>query len=91
MCKTNDINTLMSFPFVGVSKEVENALLSWIQEVELDSRHSYVTVLYTWYLQRGNYRDGMFQSVLVAFMLTFNHFSCTCHVSAIRAVGLSCK
>lgn len=89
MCENNAIELLMTFPFVGVVKEVETVLLSRIQEVEPDSRHAYVNILYAWYFRRGNYRGGMFQFVLVAFMLKFEHFRCTCHVSTIRAVGLS--
>jgi len=90
MCENNAIELFMSFPFVGVVKEVEIALLSRIEELEPDSRHSYANILYSWYFRRGNYRDGMFQFVLVALVL-MKHFRCTCHVSTIRAVDLSRK
>ncbi|KAF5363323.1 hypothetical protein D9756_000589 [Leucocoprinus leucothites] len=58
MCENDAIDTFMSFDFAGISKEVEAALSFKARNAEPGSRPSYAHILYTWYVRRGNYRDG---------------------------------
>lgn len=59
MCENNAVESFMSFDFAGIAKEVEAALSFKARNVEPNSRPAYAHILYTWYVQKGNYRDGM--------------------------------
>ncbi|KAF9452001.1 hypothetical protein P691DRAFT_795643 [Macrolepiota fuliginosa MF-IS2] len=58
MCENDAIAVFMSFDFAGIAKEVEAALSFKARNAEPNSRPAYAHILYTWYVQRGNYRDG---------------------------------
>ncbi|KAJ3566967.1 hypothetical protein NP233_g6671 [Leucocoprinus birnbaumii] len=58
MCENDAVDILMSFDFAGISKEVEAALSFKARNAEPDSRPEYAHILYTWYVRRGNHRDG---------------------------------
>jgi nuclear pore complex protein Nup160 len=60
MCENDAIDAFMSFDFAGIAKEVEAALSFKARNADPDSRPAYAHILYTWYVRRGDYRDGMF-------------------------------
>lgn len=59
MCESNEVELLMSFNFVGFSDEVEDALSFKARNADPLKRPLYSQVLYSWYIQRGDYRQGM--------------------------------
>lgn len=62
MCEENAVEKLMSFNFAGFSDEVEDALAFKARNVDPRVRPFYSRILYTWYVLRGDYRNGEFTS-----------------------------
>jgi nuclear pore complex protein Nup160 len=58
MCEDHAIEQLMSFNFADVSEEVEDALSFKARNVDPLIRPSYATILHSWYVLRGDYRNG---------------------------------
>lgn len=60
MCDDNVIDRLMSLNFCGLAKEVEESLSFKARNADPRVRPFYAQILYTWYVQRGDYRNGAF-------------------------------
>src|SRR5882762_8727467 len=60
MCEENAVEKLMTFNFAGFSDEVEDALAFKARNVDPRVRPFYSRILYTWYVLRGDYRNGKF-------------------------------
>jgi nuclear pore complex protein Nup160 len=60
MCEDNALETLMSFNFVGVAEEVEDALSFKARNVDPRGSPCYSRILYTWHTRRGDYRNGRY-------------------------------
>lgn len=58
MCEENAVAKLMTFDFAGISEEVESILSFKARNVDPRLQPSYSKILYTWYIQRGEYRNG---------------------------------
>ena len=58
MCVENWVEMLMRFNFVGFSGEVEQVLRFKARNAIPDRKPLYAQVLYGWYIQRGDYRNG---------------------------------
>jgi len=58
MCVENQVETLMRFNFIGFAGEVEQVLRFKSRNAIPDRRPLYAQVLYGWYIQRGEYRNG---------------------------------
>jgi len=58
VCENNWVNQLMTFNFSGFANEVEDALAFKARNVDPRLQPSYSRILYSWYLHRGDYRNG---------------------------------
>lgn len=67
MCERNKVEMLMSFNFLGFSKEVERALDFKARTSDPLERPLYSHICYAWFVKRGDYRRGMVLSFEVLF------------------------
>jgi nuclear pore complex protein Nup160 len=58
MCEENAVDKLMSFNFVGLVKEVEEALAFKARNARPLARPYYSRILYSWYVGKNDYRNG---------------------------------
>ncbi|TFK43307.1 nucleoporin Nup120/160-domain-containing protein [Crucibulum laeve] len=58
MCEENAVQSLVAFDFAGISEEVEAALSFKSRNVDPRLTPSYSRILYTWFIQRGDYRNA---------------------------------
>ena len=58
MCEENAVEKLVSFNFAGFNTEVEDALSFNARNADPRVRPFYSRILYTWYITRGDYRNG---------------------------------
>ena len=58
MCEENAVEKLVSFNFAGFNTEVEDALSFNARNADPRVRPFYSRILYTWYVTRGDYRNG---------------------------------
>lgn len=59
MCEDNVVEKLMTFNFAGFADEVEECLSFKARNVDPRVRPFYSRILYTWFILRGDYRNGM--------------------------------
>ena len=59
MCEENAIEKLVAFEFTGISNEVEAVLAFKARNADPRLRPCYSKILYTWYIRRGDYRNGL--------------------------------
>lgn len=59
MCDRNHVEMLMRFNFVGCANEVEAALGFKARNADPLQRPLYSQIMYSWYIKRGDYRNGM--------------------------------
>ncbi|KAF6762913.1 nucleoporin Nup120/160-domain-containing protein [Ephemerocybe angulata] len=67
MCEANAVARLMAFDFAGISEEVESILSFKARNADPRLQPNYSRILYTWYIQRGEYRNAalvMYQRAL---------------------------
>ena len=64
MCEENAVEKLVSFNFAGFNTEVEDALSFNSRNADPRIRPFYSRILYTWYITRGDYRNGSSLSFL---------------------------
>jgi hypothetical protein len=60
MCEDDAVEKLVSFNFAGFHSEVENSLSFNARNADPRTRPFYSKILYTWYISRGDYRNGKF-------------------------------
>jgi hypothetical protein len=60
MCERNKVEMLMSFNYLGFSKEVERALDFKARTSDPLERPLYSHICYAWFVKRGDYRRGTF-------------------------------
>lgn len=70
MCETDQVEKLLSFNFAGYADEVEDALAFKARNGDPLVRPNYSQILYSWYLLRGDYRNGV-------YILFFQDGTCT--------------
>lgn len=58
MCEEDAIERLLSFNFATLGDEVEDALSFKARNADPRVRPFYSRILYTWYVSRGDYRNG---------------------------------
>ncbi|KAL0949809.1 hypothetical protein HGRIS_009844 [Hohenbuehelia grisea] len=58
MCEANAVGQLMSYNFAGLADEVEDALSFKARNVDPRQPPFYSKILYTWYINRGDYRNA---------------------------------
>lgn len=58
MCEEHAVDRLMSYNFAGLAGEVEDALSFKARNADPQIRPFYSRILYTWYISRGDYRNG---------------------------------
>ncbi len=58
MCEDHAVDRLMALNFAGLSDEVEEALSFKARNADPRIRPFYSRILYTWYISRGDYRNG---------------------------------
>lgn len=63
MCEENAVEKLMTYNFASFADEVEDALAFKVRNVDPRIRPFYSKILYTWYVLRGDYRNGRFLSL----------------------------
>jgi nuclear pore complex protein Nup160 len=59
MCEDNVVEKLMSYNFVGIADKVEEALAFKARNLDPRERPFYSRILYSWYVSRDDYRNGM--------------------------------
>lgn len=69
MCEENAVEKLMSFNFVGLTKHVEDALLFKVRIIDPRVRPFYSRILYSWYVGKNDYRNGMLDHLLTGIFL----------------------
>ena len=62
MCEENAVDRLMALNFAGLADEVEDALAFKARNADPRIRPFYSRILYTWYVSRGDYRNGEIRS-----------------------------
>ena len=60
MCEDNAVNALMRFNFAGMANEVEDALAFKARNADPLIQPSYSRIIYTWFIRRGDYRQGRY-------------------------------
>ena len=60
MCEEHAVERLMAFNFAGLTNEVEDALSFKARNADPRVRPFYSRILYTWYISRGDYRNGAY-------------------------------
>ena len=60
MCEEEAVDRLMALNFAGLSDEVEDALAFKTRNADPRIRPFYSRILYTWYINKGDYRNGPF-------------------------------
>lgn len=60
MCEDNAVEELVTFNFAGFADEVEDALSFKARNVDPRIHPFYSKVLYSWYVFKGDYRNGKF-------------------------------
>lgn len=58
MCEEHAVDRLMTYTFAGLADEVEDALSFKARNADPRARPFYSRILYSWYIQRGDYRNG---------------------------------
>ena len=58
MCEENAVEKLMTFNFAGFTHEAEDALSFKARNADPLVRPFYSRILHTWYVRRGDYRNG---------------------------------
>ncbi len=58
MCEENAVERLMALNLAGLADEVEDALAFKARKADPRIRPFYSRILYTWYVSRGDYRNG---------------------------------
>ena len=58
MSEEHAVDRLMTYTFAGLADEVEDALSFKARNADPRVRPFYSRILYTWYIQRGDYRNG---------------------------------
>lgn len=58
MCEGHAVDSLMTYTFAGLADEVEDALSFKARNADPCIRPFYSRILYTWYINRGDYRNG---------------------------------
>jgi nuclear pore complex protein Nup160 len=59
MCEENAVEKLMTFNFAGLADEVEDSLSFKARNADPRVRPFYSRILYAWYVQKGDYRNGI--------------------------------
>lgn len=60
MCEEDAVPRLMTFNFSGLVDEVEECLAFKARNADPRSRPFYSRILYSWYVLRGDYRNGQY-------------------------------
>ncbi|KAG5654657.1 hypothetical protein H0H81_009905 [Sphagnurus paluster] len=68
MCDDNAVERLMALNFAGIADEVEDAFAFKARNVDPRVHPSYSRILYTWFIRRGDYRNGMDIRLLLPFV-----------------------
>lgn len=58
MCETGDVARLVQFPFTSLQPELERTLSFKARNSDALDRPNYYQILYSYYIFRGNFRDG---------------------------------
>lgn len=74
MCEENAVEKLVAFEFVGISNEVEAVLAFKARNADPRLRPCYSRILYTWYIRRGDYRNGPHASFNLVFSFALFYF-----------------
>jgi nuclear pore complex protein Nup160 len=72
MCEENAVEKLITFNFAAFADEVEDALSFKARNVDPRLRPCYSRILYTWYVFRGDYRNGKLCPSIQDFSLMVN-------------------
>lgn len=59
MCHDNQIQALLSLPFVGLEKQVEQELTFRARNSDPMSTPNYYQILFAWHIMKTDYRQGM--------------------------------
>jgi hypothetical protein len=84
MCEENQVEKLMSFNFAGFADEVQDALGFRACHMDPRSRPFYSRILYSWYISRGDYRNGTFGCIRHRHCLSFPAAALTMYQRARR-------
>ena len=87
MCEENAVENLMAFEFTGISSEVEAVLAFKARNADPRLRPCYSRILYTWYIRRGDYRNGPYASFDPVISLVYFSSSVLDNVSAGSKAG----
>lgn len=72
MCEENAVDRLMILNFAGLVDEVEGALAFKARNADPRIRPFYSRILYTWYISRGDYRNGWWNTASYTHTLIAN-------------------
>src|ERR1700733_15367140 len=72
MCEEDAVEKLMTYNFAGFGDEVEDALSFKARNVDPRTRPFYSRILYSWFISRGDYRNGTFPFVEYDYT-SYNH------------------
>jgi hypothetical protein len=60
MCHNNQIQALLSLPFVGLENQVEQELTFRARNSDPMSTPTYYQILFAWHIMKTDYRQGLF-------------------------------
>ena len=88
MCEDGAVDRLLTMNFQGLVQEVELSLSFKARNADPRSQPNWSHILYTWYITRGDYRNGAKQcSTLLLHYLVDRRPSCSCYVYSIKEVS----
>ncbi|CAA7259487.1 unnamed protein product [Cyclocybe aegerita] len=58
MCEETAVEKLMTFDFAGIASDIEAALAFKARNADPRATPCYSSILYTWYIRRGDYRNA---------------------------------
>ena len=87
MCEENAVEKLVAFEFAGISSEVEAVLAFKARNADPRLRPCYSRILYTWYIRRGDYRNGPHAFFNLVIHFAYFTFSVLDDVSAGSKAG----
>jgi hypothetical protein len=86
MCEEDAVQRLMEFNWAGLADEAEHALAFNARNADPRTRPFYSRILYSWYIAKGDFRNGALHFDIVVqsrtWLINAVSFSGSCYVPA---------
>lgn len=65
MCQDNQIQALLSLPFIGLENQLEQELTFRARNSDPTATPNYYQILFAWLIMRTDYRQGVWYSIVL--------------------------